>query len=64
MKWEYKSLKLATKRFCGGVVDVNQLDSLMNQLGDEGWEIFSSYCTAQALGQTQDVVVIFKRQKA
>jgi hypothetical protein len=35
----------------------------MNQLGSDGWELVTGFDTNRELGETRDVVVIFKRQK-
>ena len=61
MKWEYKTIKLATKGFLGGKLDETELDSFMNELGSQGWELASAFDTNQAYGETRDVVVLFKR---
>jgi hypothetical protein len=59
--WEYKTVKLETKGLLGGKVDEAQLDTMMNDLGREGWELAAALDTNQAYGQTRDVVAIFKR---
>ncbi len=61
MKWEYKSLKLGTTGLLGGKIDADNLDTYMNNLGEEGWELVAAFDTNQAYGQTRDVVLIFKR---
>jgi len=61
MKWEYKTIKLATKGFTGGKFDETKLDKLLNELGSQGWELVSAFDTNQGYGETRDVVVIFKR---
>ena len=63
MKWEYKTVKIETKGFLGGKFDENKLDQFMNQLGAQGWELVSSFGTAQSFGESRDIVVIFKRAK-
>ncbi len=62
MKWEYKTIKLATTGFMGGKLDENNLDYQMNQLGEQGWELATAFDTNQSQGATRDVVIIFKRQ--
>ena len=62
-KWEYQSIKLAaTGWFPGGEVDEGELDSNMNALGRDGWELVSAFDTNTAQGQSLDVIVIFKRK--
>ena len=63
MQWEYKTIKLAAKGFFGGKLDEAKLDSFMNQLGTEGWELVAGFDTNQSYGATRDVVVMFKRPK-
>jgi uncharacterized protein DUF4177 len=62
MKWEYQTIKLATKGFMGGKLDENQLNEYMNQLGSQGWELVCAFDTNQAYGETRDVLVFFKRE--
>ena len=61
MKWEYKTVKLATTGLMGGKLDEASLDAMMNDLGREEWELVAAFDTNQAYGSTRDVVVIFKR---
>ena len=63
MKWEYKTIKFATKGLSGGKLDEQKLDDFMNQLGEQGWELVSAFDTNQAYGATRDVVAVFKRAK-
>lgn len=61
MKWEYKTIKLATTGFVGGKLDERKLDDYMNNLGQQEWELASAFDTNKGTGETRDVVVIFKR---
>ncbi len=61
MKWEYKIIKFATRGFTGGKFNEVELESLMNELGAQGWELTSAFDTNQAHGESRDVVIIFKR---
>ncbi len=63
MKWEYKTIKLATKGFLGGKLDETTLENYMNELGSQGWELTTAFDTNKAYGETRDVVVLFKRPK-
>lgn len=63
MKWEYKTIKLETSGFRGGKLDEEKLDVMMNELGDQGWEIAAAFDTKQQTGATRDAVIIFKRCK-
>ena len=63
MQWEYKTIKLGTKGLLGGKLDESELDSFMNRLGSQGWELVAGSDTNRTFGETRDVVVIFKRPK-
>jgi hypothetical protein len=61
MRWEYKSLLLKTTGFQGGIVDQEELDSQMNALGADDWELVAAFDTNQGYGATRHVVILFKR---
>ena len=62
MKWEYKTIKLgAHGGFLGGKFDEKELDTYINELGRDGWELATAFDTNMAQGQTRDIVAIFKR---
>ncbi|UCG56426.1 MAG: DUF4177 domain-containing protein [Phycisphaerales bacterium] len=63
MGWEYKTIKLATSGFLGGKFDEQKLDSLMNDLGQQGWELVTGFDTNKSYGETRDVVLVFKRPR-
>ena len=63
MIWEYKTIKLAATGLVGGKINELQLDQIMNDLGQQGWELAAALDTSEAYGNTKDVVVIFKRLK-
>ena len=63
MRWQYKTIKLATSGFLGGKFDEQKLDSFMNELGQQGWELVTGFDTNKAYGETRDVVVVFKRPR-
>jgi len=64
MNWEYKTLKVsATGGFLGGKFDEKSLDTKLNELGDQRWELVSAFATHQGYGQSRDVAVILKREK-
>jgi len=63
MIWEYKTIKLAATGWVGGKINELQLDQMMNDLGQQGWELAAALDTNEAYGETRDVVVIFKRSK-
>ncbi|WP_322905859.1 DUF4177 domain-containing protein [Paenibacillus campi] len=61
IQWEYKTVKLATGGFLGGKVDEHELESVLNNLGFEGWELVSSFDTAMTQGSSRDIILVFKR---
>jgi len=63
MKWEYKTIKLKTAGRLGGKLDEEELDRLMNDLGEQGWALAAAFDTNQQPGTTKDAVIIFKRAK-
>ncbi len=63
MRWEYKMIKLKATGIMGGRTDEAKLDTMMNELGEQGWELAAAFGTNEGYGNTRDVVVIFKRQK-
>ena len=63
-KWEYKTVKVETEGWLGGVVDVQGLDKLLNQLGQHGWNLVSVFDTNMLEGTSREVVAVFKRESA
>ena len=41
-KWEDRTIKLDTKGMLGGILDTATFDGLLNQLGNEGWELVAT----------------------
>lgn len=61
-KWEYKTVKVETKGFLGGIVDTNALDTLLNQYGQQGWNLISVFDTNLYQGASREIVAVFKRE--
>ncbi len=61
-KWEFKSVKFETKGFLGGKLELNDFDNRLNELGQQGWELVSTFTTNQGQGYTRDVIGTFKRK--
>ena len=59
--WEYKTAALGAGGFLGGKVDLRQFESMLNELGRDGWELVAAFDTNQAYGATRDVIAIVKR---
>jgi hypothetical protein len=66
MVWEYKTMRLSAEMssYREKQMDelLNSLDPLMNQAGQEGWELVATFDT-EVLGYTKFIVGIFKRPK-
>ncbi len=63
-RWEYKTVKIsAGKGFFGGKFNEMELNNSLNENGEQGWELVSTFVTNQAEGSSRDIVVIFKRPK-
>lgn len=62
-KWEYKSIKIETRGFMGGILETDDFTYELNNLGDEGWELVSCVATSQGQGTTREVIAILKRKK-
>lgn len=59
--WEYKTIQIKTHGALGGLVDTDNLDSKLNELGKLGWELVSSSTTTQDFGSSRRIIAIFKR---
>lgn len=63
-KWEYRTVKMNAKGFLGGVLDTNEFDRLLNQLGQQGWNLVSTFDTNMVEGTSREFVAVFKRELA
>ena len=59
MKWEYKILDLGN--VLRSKVADSKVDLLMNELGDDEWELVTTFTTGMGAGFTRGVVAVFKR---
>ena len=62
--WIYKTLKLDTIGFKGGIVQTEVLEKGLNQLGEQGWELVVAFDTAQEDGRSREVLAIFKKERS
>lgn len=63
--WEYKTVKLSANHgFLGGKVDIQELNSQLNELGSLGWELVNTITTNMGYGTSRDIISIFKRPKS
>ena len=64
-RFEYHIFKLETSGwFSSGKVDTTIIDQRINEFGGKGWELVSAFDTSRHEGATQDVIMIFKREKS
>lgn len=61
-KWEYKSIKTKTEGFLGGKLDLNEFEFSLNTLGEQGWELVTTFSTTQGEGSTREVISVLKRK--
>ena len=61
--WEYKTIALGAGGFLGGKVDLQKFESMLNELGRDGWELIAAFDTNQGYGATRDVIATFKRAR-
>jgi Domain of unknown function (DUF4177) len=59
--WQYKTIKLETKGLMGGFLDISVFDEELNLLGEQGWELVTSFDTNMSQGASREVIAIFKR---
>lgn len=61
-RWEYRSIKVLSKGFLGGILEIQEFDTELNRMGSEGWELVSCFDTNQSEGATREVIAVFKRK--
>jgi len=60
-KYEYQVIKTTQEGFWDPKVNDVNLTSKLNDLGQEGWEMFSAFETNSHHGSTIELVLFFKR---
>lgn len=61
-RWEYTMLKIDVYRgITGPHIDVDRIDSRLDELGGEGWELVSLVGANAGEGRTSDLVAVLKR---
>ncbi len=60
-RWQYKTVKVEAEGWMGGIVNVQELDDVLNDLGAQGWELTSVFDTNMAQGASREIVAVFKR---
>lgn len=62
-KWEYHTVKFHTGGFFGGKLDEVEFQKMLNNMGEEGWELISCFDTNLSQGASREVITVFKRRK-
>jgi hypothetical protein len=61
--WEYRTLTIENRAAQDGSFDVDWIDTVLNALGREGWELVIALPSNSARA-SQEVVMVFKRKRA
>lgn len=59
--WEYKTIEFNTKGFNGGLLNINEFNTSLNEYGRDGWELVNCFDTSQSYGASRKVIAVFKR---
>ena len=63
-KFEYRILEVEAVGFwSGGKVDSQEIVIKLNELGEEGWELTSSFSTNKYQGQSRAAILVLKRER-
>ena len=62
MQWEYKTLSYKKAAWLSGSLEVTELETILNDLGRDRWELVSAAPNAH-LGHQRGLVLILKRQR-
>jgi hypothetical protein len=63
MNWEYKTVQLKAKGVMGGLIDQEEFEASLNELGARGWELVNVFDTNYGYGTTRLIVAVFKRPR-
>jgi hypothetical protein len=62
-RFEYHTVIVEPKGiFFGGKVNPDNLTQILNNMGNQGWELVSTVASNKMYGVTENVVCIFKRE--
>lgn len=62
MKWEYKTIRFAKRKFITSSLDTDLLNEKLNAYGDRGWELISCQVTTSIWGLPTMAIAVFKRK--
>ena len=60
-KWEYKVVEFDTYGVMGGLVNTEEVEKQINELGKDGWELVAAYSTVGSTS-SRKVIYNFKRE--
>lgn len=60
-KFEYKVIEFKPGGFWGTKLDAVDIETQLNKMGEEGWELLNSLDTNEYNGATKKLLFIFKR---
>ena len=66
MEWEYKVITMRTSEFKGGRFEESELETSMNDLGRDEWELVAAFDTNEGIltqGGSYQMVLLFKRPR-
>lgn len=64
MHWEYRTIKFpASGGFLGGRIDTETFNQRINELGEQGWELVSTFATNMGYGWSRELMAVLKREK-
>lgn len=61
-KYEYKVIKTKPEGFWNPKVEPDKMIDEINRLGQDGWELVSALDTNVSYGQTNEIIMFFKRE--
>src|SRR5262249_55423709 len=62
--WEYRTLTIESHSTAEGSFDVDWIDSVLNALGREGWELVVALDPNTVSKASREIVMVFKRKRA
>lgn len=60
--WEYKVIEFDPKGVFGGLLELDEVEKTLNELGSQGWEVISTITTNEGAGRTKKVIYTLKRE--
>lgn len=61
-KWEYRVVEFQSTGALGGLVNTEEIEKALNELGEKGWEVTTSYSTSAGYGATRKLVYTLKKE--